>query len=72
MKTRIATDLGDPIWIKLLKAESQACDLSMKEVLIRALEYYFAHRFEMNALARVSESVFSEWDNPLDADYDKL
>ena len=71
MKTRIATDLGDPIWIKLLKAESQASDTSMKEVLIRALDFYFSHRLDMQAFAHSAETVFSEWDNPLDSDYDK-
>ncbi len=72
MKTRISTDLGDPIWIKLLKNEAQETDSSMKEVLVRALESYFAHRLEMKALQKAAEAVFVEWDTPLDSDYDKL
>lgn len=58
--------------MRLLKLEAQETGTSMKEVLIRALESYFAHRLETKALLKASESVFSEWDNPLDSDYDKL
>jgi hypothetical protein len=69
---RISTDLGDPILIKLLKQEAQESDQSMTEVLVHALESYFAHRLETKALSRAAESVFEEWDNPLDRDYDDL
>ena len=69
---RIATDLGDPKWIRLLKMEASEKGLSMKAVLIAALESYFAERLETNALSKASESVFEEWDNPLDKDYDRL
>ena len=69
---RISTDLGDPLLIKALKQEANQTDQSMTEVLVHALECYFAHRLESKALARASESVFEEWDNPLDRDYDDL
>lgn len=72
MKTRISTDLGDPRLMKLLKMEAQESSISLKEVLVQALESYFSHRLETKALIKASESVFEEWDNPLDADYDKL
>lgn len=71
-KTRISTDLGDPRLIRLLKAEAQETGTSMRDVLIRALESYFSHRLETRALLKASESVFEEWNNPLDSDYDKL
>lgn len=72
MKTRISTDLGDPRLMKLLKIEAQETGTSVKEVLIRALESYFAHRLETKALMRASEAVFEEWNDPKDSDYDKL
>lgn len=70
--TRISTDLADPRLIKLLKAEAIERDTTVKEVLTRALEAYFAERLESKALAKLAESSFTEWDDPRDADYDKL
>ena len=55
---KLSTDLGDPRLLKLLKQEAAATDSSMKEVLINALESYFAHRLETKALMKLSESVF--------------
>lgn len=69
---RISMDLGNPIWLRLLKQEAQETDSSMKDVLVKALEGYFAHRLETKALLKASESVFEAWDNPLDSEYDKL
>lgn len=71
-QARISTDLGDPKLIRLLKLEAQETGTSIREVLIRALESYFAHRLETRALLKASEKVFEEWDNPQDADYDRL
>jgi len=70
--TRISTDLGDPRLVKLLKAEANERDTSVKEVLVRALESYFADRLETKALAKIAEASFCEWDDPRDADYDRL
>lgn len=72
MKTRISTDLRDPNLIKLLKLEAQETDSTMTQVLVRALESYFFHRLETRALLKASEETFSEWNNVLDADYDRL
>jgi hypothetical protein len=72
MSTRISTDLGDPRLMRLLKAEAAERDTSVKEVLTRALEAYFAERLETKALARLAESSFSEWNDPRDAEYDRL
>ena len=69
---RLAADLGDPKWIRLLKMEASAKGTSMKEVLIAALDVYFAERLETNALAKAAEAAFEDWDNPLDAEYDRL
>ena len=72
MTTRISTDLADPRLVKLLKAEANERGTTVKEILTRALEAYFADRLETKALARLAESSFSEWDDPRDADYDRL
>jgi hypothetical protein len=72
MGTRISTDLGDPRLLKLLRAEANERDTTIKEVLTCALEAYFADRLESKALAKLAESSFSEWDDPRDADYDRL
>ena len=72
MSTRISTDLGDPRLLRLLKAEANERDTTVKDVLTRALEAYFADRLETKALAKLAESSFSEWDDPRDAEYDRL
>lgn len=72
MNTRISTDLGDPVWMRLLKMESQETGAPVKEVLIRALEGYFAHRLETKALQKAAEKVFEEWNDPRDSEYDDL
>lgn len=72
MNTRISTDLGNPVWLKLLKMEAHETDSSVKDVLVRALEGHFAHRLETKALQKASEAVFTEWDDPRDAEYDSL
>lgn len=72
MSTRISTDLGDPRLMRLLKAEAAERETSVKEVLTRALEAYFAERLETKALAKLAESSFSEWNDPRDAEYDSL
>jgi hypothetical protein len=70
--TRLSVDLADSRLSKLLKAEANERDTTVKEVLTRALEAYFAERLETKALAKLAESSFSEWDDPRDADYDRL
>jgi hypothetical protein len=72
MATRISTDLADPRLVKLLKAEANERDTTVKEVLTKALEAYFAERLETKALTRLAESSFAEWDDPRDAEYDRL
>lgn len=71
-KTRLSTDLGNPQLMRLLKAEAAEKGSSVKEVLITALEGYFAHRIENKDLQRATESAFDEWEDPRDSEYDKL
>jgi len=72
MGTRISTDLSDPRLMRLLKAEANERDTTIKDVLSRALEAYFADRLETKAFAKLAEASFGEWDDPRDADYDRL
>lgn len=72
MSTRISTDLGDPRLVRLLKAEAIERQTTVKDVLKRALDAYFADRLESKALAKLAESSFTEWDDPRDAEYDRL
>jgi hypothetical protein len=72
MKARLSTDLGDPKLLKLLKAEAAEKDSSIKDVLVDALESYFAHRIENKALQRATEKAFDDWHDPRDSEYDKL
>lgn len=72
MQTRISMDLGDHNLVRLLKLEADATDSSMKQVVVRALEAYLAHRVETKALIKASERIFEEWNDPRDAEYDLL
>jgi len=45
---------------------------TQKQVVIHALEAYFAHQQENGALLDAANRTFAEWDNPEDAVYDKL
>jgi len=72
MGTRLSTDLADPRLVRLLKMEAHESDTTIKDVLARALEAWFAERLENKALAKLSESALSEWNDPRDADYDRL
>ena len=72
MGTRISTDLSDPRLMRLLKAEAHERDTTVKDVLSRALEAYFAERLESTALAKLAEGSFDDWNDPRDADYDRL
>jgi len=72
MSARLSADLGDPRLLRLLKAEANERDTTVKDVLIRALEAYFGDRLETKALAKLAEASFTEWDDPRDAEYDRL
>lgn len=64
MGTRISTDLSDPRPMRLLEAEAHERDTTVKEVLSRALE--------SKAPAKLAEGSFDDWNDPRDADYDRL
>ncbi len=72
MKARLSTDLGNPQLIKMLKAEANEKDITIKDVLVTALEAYFSHRIETKDLYKISDTIFDEWNDPLDSEYDNL
>ena len=70
--TRITADLGNPKWLKLLKLEASQRGVKMRDVLISALETYFADAVETRSLLKAAETTFEEWDNPQDRAYDDV
>ncbi|MBI4412088.1 MAG: hypothetical protein HY541_06365 [Deltaproteobacteria bacterium] len=72
MNTRITIDLGQPRLLTLLKLTAAQTGKSIREVVVEALEGYFSHRRENQAILKMAEKTFAEWDNPKDSEYDKL
>ncbi len=70
--TRITVDLRSPQLVKLLRLEAAHEGKTIREIITTALEAYFSARREDQALMKLAEQVFSEWDNPKDSAYDKL
>ena len=68
---KITIDLMDQNLYELLKLEA-ARQHSMKQVIHDALKLYFEDRLETLTLAGATQKAVSEWENPLDSDYDKL
>ncbi|HBQ21689.1 MAG: hypothetical protein A3D19_06375 [Deltaproteobacteria bacterium RIFCSPHIGHO2_02_FULL_38_15] len=68
---KITIDLMDQNLYELLKLEAVR-QHSMKQVIHNALKLYFEDRLETFTLAEAAKKAFSEWENPLDSDYDKL
>ena len=58
--------------VELLKAYSLRHRQTQKEVVIRALEAFFADKQENRLLLRAAEKSFAEWDNPEDEVYNDL
>ena len=52
--------------------EAHERDSSIKDVLTRALEAWFADRLETRAFAKLAELTFSDWDDSRDSDGDRL
>ena len=72
MSSRITIDLGTPQLATLLKLEAAHSKRAIKDIVVDALESYFSYRKETQTVLKLAEKTFAEWDNPLDADYDKL
>ena len=72
MNSRITIDLHDSNLLRLLKLEAAHEGRPIREVVVRALEGYFSARKENQAVVKLAEKVFADWDNPKDAEYDRL
>jgi hypothetical protein len=72
MKSRISITLKNRKLLRLLKLEARDHGCSVADVLVRALEAYVADRLEIKALERTTETVFDEWNDPRDSDYDRV
>ncbi len=72
MNTRLTIDLGSPQLLTLLRLEAAHKGQAIREVVIKALESYFSHKRENQAILKLAEKAFSEWDNPKDSEYDRL
>jgi hypothetical protein len=70
--TRITADLGNPLLLQLLKSEALEKQVSMREVLIAALESYFSHKIEQKMIYHTSQRLMTEWDDERDRDYDAI
>lgn len=72
MDTRITVDLRDPQLLKLLRLEAAQEGKTIREIITIALEAYFSSRRENQAILKLAEQAFAEWDNPRDSDYDRV
>ena len=72
MNTRITIDLQDQRLLKLIRYVAAEEDKSLRDVILEALRGYFSGRKESRAVMKLAEKTFEEWDNPKDADYDRL
>lgn len=72
MNSRLTIDFKNPQYLKKLKFVAAYQQCSIREVVTKALDSYFSDYLENQAFYRLAEKSFEEWDNPLDAQYDKL
>lgn len=70
---RINFDLSDrPALVQALRQHAAETGVSQKNVVVRALEAYFAQKQETRMLLRAAESSFMDWDNEEDEVYNDL
>jgi hypothetical protein len=69
---RITVDLGDERLVRGLELEAIRENTSVKEVVARAVRAYLSSRHEDFGLLGLAERAFAEWENPEDAEYDRL
>ncbi len=70
--TRITADLGNPLLMQMLKLEAQQKNITLREVLVTALECYFGHRLEQQLIYKAAQDTMHEWKDPKEDAYDKL
>ena len=72
MNTRLTIDFKDLAYLTRLKFLAAQEHLSLREIIMKAVNACFADYLENQAVAKLAEQAFAEWDNPQDATYDKL
>ena len=72
MNTRLTIDLHDEQLLRLLRLQAAHEGKALREIIVEALRNYFAEQWENRAVMKLAEKSFQEWDNPQDAEYDKL
>jgi hypothetical protein len=72
MNTRLTIDLQDESLLKLLRLEAAQEGKALREVIVEALRGYFSSKRENQAVMKLAEKAFAEWDNPKDSAYDRL
>ena len=72
MPSRITIDFKDSSYLSRLKLASAEQHKSIREIVMNALDSYFNDYLENRAIKTLAEQSFAEWNNPLDADYDKV
>lgn len=72
MNTRLTIDLKNPKLMKMLHWEAMEKEKKIREVVVEALESYFSVKEENILLTKLAEKSFAEWNNPKDAEYDRL
>ncbi len=72
VQTRLTLDLQDVQLTTLLRLEAARQNKGLRDIVVEALRSYLSDRRENQAVLKLSEKAFEEWDNPLDAAYDKF
>lgn len=72
MNTRLTIDFKDESYLTRLKFLAAQEHLSLRELIIKAVDACFADYLENKALAKLAEKAFADWENPKDAEYDSL
>ena len=70
--TRLTIDLQDLPLLQLLRLQAAQEQKAIREVVVEALQLYFSSRRENQAIMKLAERAFAEWDNPKDTEYDKF
>ena len=70
---KISLDFSDiPELIDQLRLVAAREGTSQKAGVVKALEAFFADKFESDILLRAANQTFAEWDNKEDSVYDTL
>ncbi len=70
---KLTFDLSDkPNLVELLKMHGAQAKKTQKEIVVKALEAYFADKIDSKLILKAAEKSFAEWDNPEDEIYNNI